>query len=240
MRKLSIIIPAYNEARYIGPLIEKILSVDTESLGFEKELIVVDDGSSDDTLAIAGRYAAVKCFKQPFNQGKGSAVQRGIREAGGEYFLVQDADLEYDPGDYIPMLDMLGAGDKLAVYGSRTLHAYDKGVIRGLIGSRHEKQGLGPWLANVALTLWTMLLYGRFITDTLTAYKLYPASAFKQFSVVTAGFETDHEITAKLIRRGISIVEVPIHYTPRSKAEGKKINALDGLKAIWTLLRFRF
>src|SRR5690606_6349667 len=105
---------------------------------------------------------------------------------------------------------------------------------------KHPTQKVGPWTAGVLLTLWTALMYGRWITDTLTAYKLYPAKAVKSMSLRTSGFETDHEITAKLIRSGHRIVEVPIAYFPRSAEEGKKIKATDGLIAVWTLLKFRF
>jgi len=175
---------------------------------------------------------------QQKNQGKGRAVQRGIQEATGDYILVQDADLEYDPADYIPMLAKL-ANLGGAVYGSLTL-----GQLREngwtLTPGRHPRQLFGPWVANLLLTLWTFLLYGRWITDTLTGYKIYPREFFSRVEIVTRGFETDHEITAKLIRLGIRIHEVPISFSPRSEEEGKKIRARDGLIAVWTLLRFRF
>lgn len=238
MRKVSIVVPAFNEERTIGLLLERIRAVPTERLGFEKEVVVVDDGSSDRTFEIASACAGVRCLRQA-NQGKGRAVQRGVREATGDFVLVQDADLEYEPMDYLPMLEALGGSDDAAVYGSRTL-----GVLRrrgwGLLPGRHERQGLGPWLAGALLTLWTFLLYGRWITDTLTAYKLYPAAALRRFTIRTHGFETDHEITAKLIRSGIPIREVPVGYEPRTAAEGKKIRARDGLIAVWTLLRNRW
>ena len=125
------------------------------------------------------------------------------------------------------------------VYGSRV-----KGQIRAagwsVTPGKHPSQGLGPWFAGVVLSLWTLLLYGRWISDTLTAYKLYPAKVLKAIQIETRGFETDHEITAKLIRRGLRITEVPISYRPRSLAEGKKIKPRDGLIAVWTLLKFRF
>lgn len=240
MRKLSIVVPAFNEEKFIGILLDKIAQVDTSVVNFEKEVIVVDDGSTDRTVEIVQQYPEVKLLIQPVNQGKGAAVQRGVRECTGDYILVQDADLEYCPSDYIPMLAALEGSSDRVVYGSRTL-----GQVKeyGLFGSgfgRHREQGIGPWFAGVLLTGWTLLLYGRFITDTLTAYKLYPADILKQLQVVTKGFETDHEITAKLVRRGLEIVEVPIQYEPRSLEEGKKIRARDGIIAVWTLFRFRF
>src|SRR5229473_5976020 len=140
MKLLSIVIPAYNEAAYIGNLLEQIAQVDTRPLGFEKEVLVVNDGSTDATESIARSFesSGVKCFNQVPNQGKGRAVQRGIREASGDYILVQDADLEYDPVDYLPMLEALGTGAD-AVYGSRVL-----GHIRGsgwsLTAGRHPAQ----------------------------------------------------------------------------------------------------
>lgn len=239
MKLLSIVIPAYNEEAYLGTLLTKIAGIDTAALGFEKEVLVVNDGSKDRTEEIARSFAAqgVLCFTQVPNQGKGKAVQRGIREARGDYILIQDADLEYDPKDYLPILGALGRGD--VVYGSRTL-----GQVRrsgwGVTPGRHAQQGLGPWLAGVVLSCWTFLLYGQWISDTLTAYKLYPAGVLKAMKLETSGFETDHEITAKLIRQGLRIVEAPIVYHPRSAAEGKKIKPSDGVIALWTLLRYRF
>lgn len=237
MPKVSIIVPAYNEARYIESLLRKILAIPVGEVGFEREVIVVDDGSSDDTFTRASRVEGVTVYRQTPNQGKGRAVQYGIARATGDYLLVQDADLEYDPNDYLPMLQAIGEGR--AVYGSR---------IRGQIARRgwslalgkHPAQGWGPWGAGWVLTVWTWILYRRWITDTLTAYKIYPRRLFSQTTVKTHGFETDHELTARLIRLGYAIVEVPIHYEPRSRAEGKKIRARDGLIALWTLLRFRF
>lgn len=241
MPVLSIVIPAYNEGAFIGELLEKIAAVPVEQAGFTQEILVVDDGSKDSTgevaRAFAERHSNVRVFTQVPNQGKGKAVQRGIQEANGDYILIQDADLEYDPSDYVALLEGLSRGD--VVYGSRTLGQRAKQGLT-LTPGRHPQQKLGPWLAGVLLTLWTAIIYWRWITDTLTAYKLYPAAAVKRMKLVTSGFETDHEITAKLVRSGLKIVEVPIAYHPRSAEEGKKIKATDGLIAVWTLLRFRF
>ena len=238
MPLLSIVIPAYNEAEFIGTLLERISSVPTEPLGYNKEIIVVDDGSKDATGKIASGFAGVKVFTQVPNQGKGRAVQRGIREATGDYILIQDADLEYDPNDYVALLAALKPGVD-SVYGSRTLGQRRQSGFT-LFPGRHPEQGFGPWLAGQILTIWTALLYGNWITDTLTAYKLYPAKAVKDMRLRTSGFETDHEITARLIRGGYRIVEVPIAYHPRSVEAGKKIKPSDGLIAVWTLLKYRF
>lgn len=238
MQKLSIIVPAYNEERYIRTLLQKIADVPTERVGFEKEIIVVDDGSSDRTFSEASGIVGVKVLKQIPNQGKGRAVQRGVREATGDYILVQDADLEYDPRDYLSLLEALPPEKPTCVYGSRILgqikeHGWD------WLPGKHPKQGFGPWIAGCVLSLWTFTLYRKWISDTLTAYKVYPTKTIREFDVKTCGFETDHELTAKIIREGVQIVEVPIRYEPRSRAEGKKIKLKDGWIAIWTLLRFR-
>jgi glycosyltransferase involved in cell wall biosynthesis len=239
--RVSIVIPAYNEERFIGTLLERIQAVDVESLGFEKELIVVDDGSRDRTFDVASSHAGVRVVKQAPNQGKGAAVQRGIRECTGDWVLVQDADLEYDPEDYRSLLAAIPAGQSMvAVYGSRTRGQVQCGGRLRLFPGKHPRQGVGSWFAGVLLTFWTFILYGRLITDTLTAYKLYPTDVIRSFVVRTRGFETDHELTAKLIRAGVRIIEVPIRYDPRSVAEGKKIRARDGFIAVSTLLRYRF
>jgi dolichol-phosphate mannosyltransferase len=240
MPTLSIVIPAYNEAAFIGKLLEKIQAVPTESMGFAKEIIVVNDGSKDNTEQIARGFAGVRCFTQVPNQGKGKAVQRGIRESTGDYILIQDADLEYDPNDYLTMLAALRETNADVVYGSRVLGQRAGQPKWTLFPGKHPEQGAGPWLAGVLLTLWTALMYRRWITDTLTAYKLYPGPIVKNMKLRTSGFETDHEITAKLVRLGQKIVEAPISYYPRSREEGKKIKPSDGLIAVWTLLRFRF
>jgi glycosyltransferase involved in cell wall biosynthesis len=235
LKKLSIVIPAYNEESTLGTLLELILKVNLKAVGFDREIIVVDDGSKDSTAKVAKNCPEATVISQA-NQGKGKAVQRGVREATGDYILVQDADLEYDPQDYVPLLRQLDSDARTCAYGSRVLGQ----VAQGRRWGRHPEQGFGPWLAGTILSLWTFLLYGRWITDTLTAYKVYPTAVLKSLTVRTSGFETDHELTAKLIRKGMRIREVPIRYLPRGKEEGKKIRPKDGFIAIWTLLKYRF
>ena len=242
MKILSIIIPAYNEEKYISQLLDQIQSVDTEIIGFMKEIIVVDDGSTDQTRDLAHKVAigqpGTTVIHQD-NQGKGNAVQRGVQEAKGDFVLVQDADLEYNPNDYIPMLKCL-INSRTSVYGSRILGQIKFYNRKFPFFGKHPGQDFGPWLAGVFLTIWVFILFGRWITDTLTAYKIYPIDVIREMDIVTHGFETDHEITAKLINNGIQIVEVPIKYYPRSFEEGKKIKMRDGFVAIWTFVRFRF
>jgi dolichol-phosphate mannosyltransferase len=236
MKKVSVIIPAYNEERTLSRLLDRIQQVSTETVGYQKEIVVVDDGSSDRTAVIAEQHG-VTCLKQT-NQGKGAAIQNGIQMASGDCILIQDADLEYDPGDYPALLDALKAGDNTAVYGSRVL-GQRKQRGRFSLG-KHPEQDIGPWVANWILSVWTFLLYGQWISDPLTGYKLYPAGWLKSYRARTRGFETDHELTARLIKTGMRIVEVPVSYYPRTVSEGKKIQLSDAFVAIWTLLKFRF
>ncbi len=239
MPKVSIVIPAYNEEAFIGTLLKAILQVDLASIGFEREVIVIDDGSKDKTFELASTFSGVQCFQQ-VNQGKGAAVKNGIRRSTGDYVLVQDADLEYDPQDYLQLLAPLRTSqESLSVYGSRVLGAIKKHG-RSFFPGKQEKQSVLTWLANICLSVWTFLLYGHYLTDTLTGYKVYPRKVLQGFTIQTYGFETDHELTAKLLRSDIVIVEVPVSYNPRTVAEGKKIRFSDFFVALWTFLKFRF
>jgi len=225
---LSIVIPAYNEERFIGTLLERIAAVDLAPLGLDKEVIVVDDGSRDRTVAIASAAAGVRVHRMPVNGGKGKAVRAGIGLATGDLLIIQDADLEYDPSDYIPMIRALQAGQGDVVYGSRYLG-------RG----RHANQSLAAYLGGRSLSLVALVFTGRYLTDTVTAYKLFRRSDLAGLTLETTGFELDHEITARLLARGLRIVEVPIAYHPRSREEGKKIGLKDWFAAIRTFARFR-
>lgn len=240
MKLLTIVIPAYNEESFIGELLKIIVDLDLSSIGFEKEIIVVDDASKDRTFEIASGFSGVKVVRLESNQGKGAAVSRGISLSCGEFVIIQDADLEYSPFEYSTMLNVINMNpnSKVSVYGSRLL-----GQIANngkLSFGKHKDQDFLPWLAGIVLSFWCLLLFGVLITDTLTAYKIYEGNFIRGLNLKTSGFETDHEITAKLIRNGYNILEVPISYSPRTVEEGKKIKAIDGVKAITTFFRFRF
>lgn len=237
--KISIILPAYNEARFIGRVLDELISLSLDKYNFEKEIIVVNDGSVDATAEIVGRFAGVLLINQD-NQGKGAAVQRGVRKSSGQWVLVQDADLEYDPREIPSMLSAIAGREKVAVYGSRFLGVIQKHGVKWPTPGRAPGQDIGPWLMNRILTMLAAVLFGRAISDLLTGYKIYPVEFLRSINTKTRGFETDHELTAKLIRNGYKIIEVPISYVPRSVAEGKKIRFRDGITAIGTLIRFRF
>ena len=239
---LSVIIPAYNEERFIIALLERVKQ-SLSKLDIANEIIVVNDGSTDATLVKSENYAKstnIKVLTQS-NRGKGSAVQYGIREASLSHVLVQDADLEYDPNDYYQLLSCFQTNPKIySVYGSRILgQAIINNNIFPFFG-KHKKQGMLPWLANIGLTIIVLVLFGRLITDTLTAYKVYPKSFFDNHKIKSTGFEADHEITALMLKSNLVIHEVPIQYSPRSRSEGKKIGFSDLIKACFTFTKLRF
>jgi glycosyltransferase involved in cell wall biosynthesis len=228
MPTLSIVIPAYNEARFIGTLLEQIQAVDLAGLGIHKQIIVVDDCSADRTASIAEAVAGVTVKRMPVNGGKGAAVRAGIDLAAGDYLIIQDADLEYDPNDYVPMLQALLSGRGDVVYGSRYLG-------RG----RHPNQSLAAYLGGRSLSLVAFVFTGRYLTDTVTALKLFHREQLAGITLESSGFELDHEITAKMAHRAARIVEVPIRYSPRTREEGKKIGMRDWFVAIRTFARYR-
>jgi glycosyltransferase involved in cell wall biosynthesis len=228
VRTLSIVIPAYNEDRYIGTLLERVRNVDLTPLGLQKEVIVVDDCSADRTSAVVSGFPEVRLHRQPVNGGKGAAVRQGIAMASGELLIIQDADLEYEPSDYVPMLQALLEGRGDVVYGSRYLQ-------RG----RHPHQSLAAYLGGRSLSVAALLTTGQYLTDTVTAYKLFRRADLASLQLETSGFELDHELTARLVARGLKIVEVPIRYAPRSRKDGKKIGVRDWFVAVRTFYRYR-
>ena len=228
VKTLSIVIPAYNEERYIGTLLNQIVAVDLASLGLTREILVVDDCSKDGTAAIVAATPGVSLHRMERNGGKGRAVRAGIAAATGDYLIIQDADLEYDPNDYIPMLKVLLAGQADVVYGSRYLG-------RG----RYPNQSLAAYLGGRSLSAIGWAFTRRYLTDTVTALKLFHRADIAALPLETSGFELDHEITARMLARGKRIAEVPIRYYPRTRAEGKKIGMRDWFIATKTFWRFR-
>src|SRR5262249_6379482 len=161
------------------------------------------------------------------NGGKGSAVRAGIAAATGDLVMIQDADLEYAPADYLPMLREINSGRAEIVYGSRYLKRPGQGALANLLTGKHPRQSLAAYVGGQSLSLVALVYTGHYLTDTVTALKLFPRKLLASLNLVTTGFELDHEITAKVLARGHRIVEVPIQYFPRTRAEGKKIGLRD-------------
>ena len=225
-RTLSVIIPAYNEEATVEELLRRVLESP-----LNLEVIVVDDGSSDGTAEILKRFekdTRVKVVAHARNSGKGAAIRTGIDHVTGDVVIVQDADLEYDPGDYSAILAQFDDPDVSVVYGSRRL-------LRS-----NRISSLSFFLGGVTLTWITNLLYGTRITDEPTCYKAFRADLLKGLPLTCEGFEFCPEVTAMVAKRGIRIREVPIHYFPRGKSEGKKIRARHWFQAVGTLLAHRF
>ena len=229
---LSIVIPAYNEEPFLGTLLQRIQAVDLAALGVAKEIIVIDDCSRDRTADVARGVPGVIVERHQKNGGKSAAVRTGIRKATGDFLIIQDADLEYEPQDYIPMLNALLSGRGDIVYGSRYLG-------RGLVGGKQRQQSWGAYLGGRSLSLVALVCTGHYVTDTVTALKLFPRNVLLSLDLRTTGFELDHEITAKVLARGYRIVEVPIRYVPRSRQEGKKIGMRDWFVATRTFWKYR-
>jgi glycosyltransferase involved in cell wall biosynthesis len=231
-RRLSVVIPAFNEERFVGALLAKVLAVDLSRFGLSKEVLVIDDGSTDRTAELARAVPGVAVHQLAGNSGKGAAVRAGFARATGDLVIIQDADLEYEPDDYIPMIEELLRSDAAAVYGSRYLPRAGAGWV-----SRHPGQGWGPYLGGRSLSLVQWWFSGEFLTDTVTALKLTRRPVVSALELQAVGFELDHELTARILAAGHTIREVPIRYHPRSRAEGKKIRARDWLIAVVTYRR---
>ena len=219
--------PAYNEQQTIEQIVRKVLAVD-----IDKELIIVDDGSSDATCRIIdknfGDRGEIRVILHGANRGKGAAVRTGIAEATGDLIIIQDADLEYDPNDYHDLIRPIAEGRARVVYGSR------------LKGKNFKHRYTLNLFAARLLSFMSNVLYGFNISDEPTCYKLFEADVIKPLDFNGDGFEWEPEVTAKLGKRGVDIHEVPISYHSRTVKEGKKIKWIDGVKAIWTLIKYRF
>jgi glycosyltransferase involved in cell wall biosynthesis len=225
-RTLSVIVPVYNERATIAEVIRRVRAV---PLPLEVEVIVVDDGSDDGTEKVlsALQDSTVRVTTHTTNKGKGAAVRTGLAHARGELVVIQDADLEYDPEDWPRMLDPVFKGKALVVYGSRFT-----GERKNMLPSH--------WLGNRFLALVTNLLYRSTLSDMETCYKLFDSRVLEKITIDSNRFEFEPEITAKVLRRGYRIYEVPISYAGREPSEGKKITWRDGVVALLTLLRYRF
>ena len=230
---LSIIIPAYNEANTIFQLLEKVHATRLIR-DIRKEIIIINDCSKDNTEEEIQRFtrtypeSPVIYHKQSRNQGKGAAIRTGIQKITGNWTIIQDADLEYDPEDYNPLLEWMIENNGKVVYGSRFLNKANK----------HSYQSF--YFGGRLLSLVTNLLYAQHLTDEPTCYKMFDTELLRSIRLHSTGFEFCPEVTAKVCRRGYKIQELPIRYYPRSIEEGKKINWKDGIIAIWVLIKIRF
>lgn len=222
---LSVVMPVFNEEATLAQVVDRVLQLD---IGVNIELIAVNDGSSDSSLAILRAVADPRLIvcDQGTNQGKGAALRTGFQRATGDVVVIQDADLEYDPADWENLLEPILSGECDVVYGSRFL-----GSSRGM---RWQNRA-----ANKALTAFTRRLFGTEITDMETCYKLIRRTELEGLALEANRFDIEAEITARLLRRGTRIVERPISYEARSHDEGKKIGWRDGVQAVTTLIRWR-
>lgn len=225
--KLSIIIPVYNERSTIEEVIDRVRAINLDTLGLEKEIIIIDDGSTDGTSEILERRKSdvTHVHFSRVNFGKGAAIRVGLTYVTGDFMIIQDADLELDPNDYPLLLEPLVRGEAQVVYGSRFLKQ-NPNICRL------------TRLANKFLTWLTRVLYGCRLTDMETGYKAFRADILKYLKLESLRFEFEPEVTAKVLKAGYSIHEVPISYNPRT--EGKKIGWRDGWAAVKTLLKWRF
>ncbi|PIS22351.1 glycosyl transferase [candidate division WWE3 bacterium CG08_land_8_20_14_0_20_41_10] len=224
--KLSIVIPCYNEEKTINELVDLVEKVD----GIEKEIVIVDDGSKDGSRQILAKMAQEKPYLKIIlnqkNSGKGATVRECYKHTTGDYVIVQDADLEYDPQDYKKLVTEIERGAQV-VYGSRFSGDYKD------MTSLH-------YFGNQLLTIITNILYGTHLTDMETCYKLLPGNFVRSLTLKSNRFDFEPEITSKILKSDLKIVEVPISYKGRSWKEGKKITWRDGLHAVRTLIKFRF
>ncbi len=225
-KSVSIVIPVYNERRTIAKLLAKVAKAET--LGLSKEIVVIDDGSTDGTTKILKklRLRGLKKIFLAINKGKGYALRQGFGQASGDLVIVQDADLEYNPEDYPLLIAPFLAQDVDAVFGSRELnintHSYPSFFVGGKL-----------------VTYVTKLLFGGRLTDVPTGYKAFGAKRLRALPLTCNRFEFCPEVTAQLLKRKATIVEVPIRYKPRTIAQGKKIRFGDGIEALYTLFRVR-
>jgi len=229
LKKLSIIIPVYNEASTLHEIVSRVSAVDLNELEFEKELIAVDDASTDESWGILQElkdsFEVIE--RHDVNRGKGAAIRTALTHVTGDYVIIQDADLEYDPDEYLKLLHPVVKGKAEVVYGSR------------FTGERRN-MFLHHWIGNRFLTMITNILFDTTLSDMETCYKLFSRQSLEGITIRSDRFNFEPEITAKILKKGIRIYEIPISYTGREYTEGKKITWRDGFSALWTIIRYRF
>lgn len=225
--KVTILIPVYNESLTLPMVLQRVIDAPLPE-GCEKEIVIVDDGSTDGTTQMLRGYedSLLVVHFSIVNFGKGAAIRQGLARATGDIILIQDGDLEYDPRDYMAVLEPLVRGEASVVYGSR--------FLRGFKGMKWTN-----FLANKILTWTTNLCFHSNITDEATAYKAFRVEVLNRMRLRCVRFEFCPEVTAKALRLGYRIHEVPISYNPRGILEGKKIRWQDGVEAFWTLMKYR-
>ena len=226
MNKVSVLIPVYNEVLTLDEILKRV--EDADFCGLEKEIILVDDYSTDGTRDLYSKYS-YKVLYHDCNQGKGAALRDGFKEATGDIIIIQDADLEYDPKDYKDLIQLIIDGKADVCYGSR------------LNGGKPSRSFMFlHLLGNKFLSLLTNILYGSTLTDMETCYKAFKADFIKGIEIKSNRFDFEPEITAKVLKRGARLYEVPISYYGREFSEGKKITWVDGIHAVIALIRYRF
>jgi glycosyltransferase involved in cell wall biosynthesis len=228
-QRLSILIPVFNEASTVGEILRRVRAAD--SCGLEKEIVLVDDASTDGTSDVLKKLqpsAGVKIISHPFNRGKGAALRTALEHATGDIILIQDADLEYDPSDYPNLLRPILDHRADVVYGSR------------FTGGTHRVLLFWHYMANRFLTLLSNMLCNLNLTDMETCYKVFRRQCVEGIKLTSDRFGVEPELTAKLARRRYRFYETGINYSGRDYAEGKKIGWKDGLAALWFIFRYRF
>lgn len=228
VKRISILMPVFNEANTLKTILQKV--EEANFCGLEKEIILIDDGSTDGTREVLKEFGdKYKIFYHDKNMGKGAALRTGFEYITGDITVIQDADLEYDPADYESLIQLILDGKADAVYGSRFLG-----------GKPSSSFMLTHWLGNKFLTLMTNILYNTTLTDMETCYKAFKTEFIKGLEIKSDGFDFEPEITAKVLKKGARLYELPISYYGREHSEGKKITWKDGLDAIRALVKFRF
>jgi glycosyltransferase involved in cell wall biosynthesis len=226
-QKVSVIIPVYNEEKYLAEIVSRVVAT---KIPFE--VFIINDASTDQTPkiieALLKRYPIVKAVTLPKNKGKGNAIHQGIAIASGDVILIQDADLEYDPHEYPKLLQPIEDNIADVVYGSRFLGGARRPIL------------FWNMVANKILTFATNILYNNILSDMETGYKVFKTNMIKEIPLRARRFDFEPEFTAKVLKRKLRIYEVPIAFNPRDYSQGKKIKMWDAVVAFWTIIKYRF